>query len=261
MLAAGSRGQPVHVVDRPNPLGLDRVEGPGLGEGHGSGPGLSEVACLDLPIRYGLSPGELAFYLSRTLDLPEPRVIPWTRESDPWGADFVAPSPNLRDLEAIRLYPATCLLEGLNLSLGRGTERPFGWFGSPGLDVSGLLEDLEPPPGVSFRPRTRIPTVSRRAGEECPGVDLLGLMEVDQPVLGFGVRLLESLGRHLPGGFDWIQTRDGRYWLDVLWGGSELRLRLNSRDDMESLGEAAPIPDLVQTCWIHPRRTCPENPG
>lgn len=255
LLAAGARGQAVHVVDRPNPLGLEIREGPGLTPPHRAGEGLSEVACLDLPVRYALSTGEVARFLARVHDLPEPVVLSWEGEPDPWSPGFLPPSPNLPTLGSLRLYPALCLLEGLEISLGRGTRRPFQWFGAPGLAVPDLLDELEPPPGVEFRPRNRTPEASRCRGRDCPGIDLLGTPPRDAPVLGFGLRLLRCLGRHLPGGLPWVQGATGRYWLDTLWGGSALREALVAGDpeSLERLAAPAPLSRAERGARLHPR--------
>lgn len=247
---AARQGLPVLVLDRPNPLGLEVVEGPGVEPGWES-----EVASMPLPLRYGMTAGEVARWWAARQGLPEPEVVPWEGPGDPWGSDFRAPSPNLRDLAAVRLYPALCLLEATTVSEGRGTARPFGWFGAPDLDPERLLAGLALPPGVEARVRGRRPESSKHQGVECRGVDLVGCPGAGQGVLGFGLRLLAALGQALPGGLEWVRDAGGRPWLDRLWGGPGARRALEAGappEELDSLVRAGPRADL-EAAWLAPR--------
>jgi uncharacterized protein YbbC (DUF1343 family) len=96
------------------------------------------------------------------------------RTAQAWKAPFVAPSPNMPTLETALVYPGGCLLEGTNLSEGRGTTMPFQWVGAPFLDGAKLAEDLRrlQPPGIWVRPHSFRPSFSKFAGEICHGVAL-----------------------------------------------------------------------------------------
>jgi uncharacterized protein YbbC (DUF1343 family) len=175
MEAAAQAGIGFVVLDRPNPIGGVLVEGPRLTPGFESFCGLH-----DLAVRHGLTVGELAllFREERGLDL-ELEVVPcrgW-RRAVPFretGLPWVLPSPNMPTPETALVYPGMCLLEGTNLSEGRGTTRPFELFGAPWLDARRLADDLgrERLPGVRFRPASFAPTWDKHAGVRCHGVEL-----------------------------------------------------------------------------------------
>jgi uncharacterized protein YbbC (DUF1343 family) len=139
MKAAGRGGRPVLVLDRPNPIG-GTVQGNMLNPAH-----RSAVGALAMPMRHGLTLGELAQLARLDLDLrTELRVVPvsgWRREAalDETGLPFLAPSPNLKDLESLFHYPGTCLFEATALSVGRGTDLPFSQIGAPWLDVARVI--------------------------------------------------------------------------------------------------------------------------
>jgi uncharacterized protein YbbC (DUF1343 family) len=175
MEAAAEAGLAFVVLDRPNPIGGLLVEGPALRPGFESFCGLH-----DLAPRHGLTVGELArlFAAERRLDL-DLTVVPcqgW-RRGQGWGATgraWILPSPNMPTPETALVYPGMCLLEGTNLSEGRGTTRPFQLFGAPWLDPARLAAALagEGLPGVRFRPASFTPTWDKHAGHRCHGVEL-----------------------------------------------------------------------------------------
>jgi uncharacterized protein YbbC (DUF1343 family) len=164
------------VLDRPNPIAGHSVEGPALSPGFESLCGVHDVA-----VRHGLTVGELAglYREERGLDVAL-TVIPcrglrrgmYQRDT---GLPWVFPSPNMPTPETALVYPGTCLLEGTNLSEGRGTTRPFEMFGAPWLDGGRLAEALaaERLPGVRFRPASFVPTWDKHAGARCHGVEVM----------------------------------------------------------------------------------------
>jgi uncharacterized protein YbbC (DUF1343 family) len=163
------------VLDRPNPIGGVLVEGPRLRPGFESFCGLH-----DLAVRHGMTVGELAllFREERGLSL-ELEIVPcrgWKRNASfrATGLPWVFPSPNMPTPETALVYPGMCLLEGTNLSEGRGTTRPFELFGAPWLDGHRLADDLarEKLPGVIFRPASFVPTWDKHAGARCHGVEV-----------------------------------------------------------------------------------------
>jgi uncharacterized protein YbbC (DUF1343 family) len=175
MEAAAAARIPFLVLDRPNPIGGLAVEGPALRQGFESFCGLH-----DLSVRHGMTVGELArlFRTERRLDL-ELEVL----ECEGWrrgmgfratGLPWVLPSPNMPTPETALVYPGMCLLEGTNLSEGRGTTRPFELFGAPWLDGQRLAEALSADrlPGVRFRPVSFVPAWDKHAGIRCHGVEL-----------------------------------------------------------------------------------------
>lgn len=174
--AALPRGMLVFVLDRPNPLGGAAIEGPAVRKGFES-----FVGTHDLATRHGLTIGELAMLYQRELDLDrgELRVIAcehWKRARyfDETGLPWVLPSPNMPALDTALVYPGQCLLEGTNLSEGRGTTRPFELCGAPWLDAVRLARRMneEKLAGVRFRAAWFRPTFQKHAGQDCGGVQL-----------------------------------------------------------------------------------------
>jgi uncharacterized protein YbbC (DUF1343 family) len=175
MEAAASAGLRFVVLDRPNPIGGREVEGPALRPGYESFCGMH-----DLAVRHGMTVGELAalFREERGLDV-DLEVVPcegWRRRRTfpETGLPWVLPSPNMPTPDAALVYPGMCLLEGTNLSEGRGTTRPFHLFGAPWLDADRLVRDLgrERLPGVRFRPASFAPAWDKHAGARCHGAEL-----------------------------------------------------------------------------------------
>jgi uncharacterized protein YbbC (DUF1343 family) len=175
METAAAAGLRTIVLDRPNPLGGEAVEGPSIDPGFESFVGIHR-----LPIRHGLTIGELArlYFAERTL-AGELQVIAcdgWRRSMsfNQTGLAWVLPSPNMPTLETAFVYPGQCLLEGTNVSEGRGTTRPFELCGAPWIDAHAFVDLLEAEalPGVRFRPCSFQPTFHKFAGELCGGVQL-----------------------------------------------------------------------------------------
>lgn len=161
------------VLDRVNPIGGTVVEGPVLDDGLESFVGFHPVA-----IRHGMTVGELARMfkaeLSLDLDLDIVPVEGWSRTQtfDSTGLRWVDPSPNMRSVDAALLYPGIGLLETTNVSVGRGTARPFEVFGAPWLDAGDLIDYLESEdlPGLRFHSVSFEPDSDVYAGERCRGI-------------------------------------------------------------------------------------------
>jgi uncharacterized protein YbbC (DUF1343 family)/CubicO group peptidase (beta-lactamase class C family) len=174
--AAAEHSLRVVVLDRPNPIGGVAVEGPVLDAGRESFVGYHR-----LPVRYGMTIGELArLYNAERKIGADLDVVPlqnWRRDAfyDRTNLAWVNPSPNLRSLTEAFLYPGIGLLETTNVSVGRGTDRPFEWVGAPWLDGRRLAAALtaERLPGVRFVPLRLTPTASVHKGQDCGGVQLI----------------------------------------------------------------------------------------
>lgn len=167
--AAAETGTRVVVCDRPNLLG-PRIDGPALDPAR-----RSFLAYVPVPFQHGLTIGEVVTWSTRHLpvDLHVAPLGGW-RRGDPPPGPFVPPSPGLPTPEAVALYPGMVLLEGTNLSEGRGTTLPFQLLGAPWIDGYALARDLTALglPGLRFRPVTFRPHSDRHAGEACEGVQL-----------------------------------------------------------------------------------------
>lgn len=174
--AAAQAGVQTIVLDRPNPIGggTHQIEGAPIQPGYGSFVGWEPV-----PVRHGLTLGELLALYAKRDGLPDGalRVVPvegWERAgyADRWDRPFVMTSPNMPSLETAVVYPGGCLIEGTNLSEGRGTTRPFEIVGAPFLDGVALARRLAACglPGFVARPITFLPMFQKHARSICGGV-------------------------------------------------------------------------------------------
>ncbi|MBK8479995.1 MAG: DUF1343 domain-containing protein [Proteobacteria bacterium] len=206
----------VFVLDRPNPLGGAAMDGPVAEEG-----APSATHYLPLPVRYALTTGEVAMLFRAEgrieVELTVVPVVGWSREwrHDAWGGPWRAPSPNLPSWRHALLYAATGLLEGTNLSVGRGTQSPFALLGAPWIEAGALARWLNARrlPGVAFVPRQFRPAVGEHRGRVCQGVRLL-LTDLDafRPTLT-AVTLMAGLYRAHRG--QWDSTRLSRMVRDA----------------------------------------------
>ncbi|MBU3672427.1 MAG: DUF1343 domain-containing protein [Sinobacteraceae bacterium] len=191
----------VIVLDRPNPLGGTVIEGPSLERSE-----LSFTAYFPMPIRHGLTLGELARLFNAEgrigAKLSVISVRYWQRDAwfDETGLPWVAPSPNLRSLQSALLYPGVATIEGANISVGRGTDTPFQLIGAPWIDGVRLAAELNAReiPGVRFYPVTFTPTASQHQGERCGGVSIVLMDRERLPVVRLGLELASALD-HLYG--------------------------------------------------------------
>ena len=233
--AAAEIKLPVFVLDRPNPIGGVTIEGPILQPRFASYVGLEPVCT-----RHGMTMGELAQWYRKRHQLDcELHVIACeglTRDmyfSDT-GLPWVLPSPNMPTAETALVYPGQCLIEGTNLSEGRGTTRPFELCGAPWIDPGQLVSRLaeEQPPGVVFRPAWFRPTFQKFAGQTCGGVQMhVTDREAFRPVRT-SLLLLAAL-RELSGArFDWRRETyefvSDRLAIDLLFGNDRERLGLEA---------------------------------
>ena len=242
MRAAAANHVDFIVLDRPNPIRGDRVEGNLLHPAFQSFVG--EAA---LPIRHGMTVGELAQFYSAELDsMPSSRlhVVPmhgWRREMwyDQTGLPWVPPSPNMPTVETATLYPGTCLIEGTNLSEGRGTTKPFEWIGAPWIDPERWGDTLNNLclPGVHFRPIHFTPTFSKQVDRSCYGVQVhLTDRDKVKPV-DVGVHLIATAQHLHPNQFEFIENSGG-YFFDLLAGTDTLRPRLMAGESVSEIVES-----------------------
>jgi len=207
MRAAAEQGKRFVVLDRPNPLGGEIVEGPLLDAGSESFVGYHH-----LPLRHGLTVGELAWLLRTELSLDlDLTVVPcenWSRDRywDATGLLWINPSPNMRSLTQALLYPGMGLWEMTNVSVGRGTDTPFEWLGAPWIDAVALARDLNAQalPGVRFVPVRFTPQSSKYAGEVCGGIQVLVTDRSQFSSVDCGI----SIGRLLQQRYPQWETRE-----------------------------------------------------
>jgi uncharacterized protein YbbC (DUF1343 family) len=192
MEAAAQAGIPFYVLDRPNPINADFVQGPVLDRDI-----KSFTAYFPLPVRYGMTPGELAKLFNAEnhigADLHVVKMNGYQRSSwyDQTGLRWINPSPNLRSLTQTALYPGVAMLEGANVSVGRGTDTPFEVLGAPWIDAKQLASYLNQRKiaGVEFRPTTFSPSESNYHRQLCRGIRIMleNREVLDAPALGIEI--------------------------------------------------------------------------
>jgi uncharacterized protein YbbC (DUF1343 family) len=233
MRACARAGTHVVVLDRPNPLGGEIVEGNVPDPAFASFVGL-----YPLPARPGLTLGEVARWLAREHGLrPRLTVVPmrgWRRAMlwEDTGVPWVPPSPNMPTPDTARVYPGGCLVEGTNLSEGRGTTRPFEWVGAPYLDAHALAGALarERLPGVAFRPARFTPTFHKWAGRVCGGVQIHVTDRATFKPFLTGLAVIAAARRLAPRRFAWkrppYEFERRRLPIDILLGTDGIRRAL-----------------------------------
>lgn len=247
--ACAERNIPVVILDRPNPLGGDIAEGPLLEPGFESFVGLASI-----PLRHGLTMAELALLMNHEQRLGARidivRMEGWQRQhlwSDT-GRAWLPTSPNMPRFETTLVYPGQVLLEGTNLSEGRGTTLPFEICGAPFLDPFRLANELEAFdfPGLKPRPIRFVPTFDKWCGQSCGGVAWQVIDPRAARSVPATVAFLAAAQRLAPTDFAWLsppyEYETVKPPIDILWGSSQLRERF-----AEGVRSAADISDL--TTW------------
>jgi uncharacterized protein YbbC (DUF1343 family)/CubicO group peptidase (beta-lactamase class C family) len=198
MEMAKKTGTTVLVLDRPNPLGGELVDGHRASVFH-------FICCDSLPLIHGMTVGEVAGFLNREIgaDLVVQTMDGWRRDMtwEDTGLPFLSPSPNLAELESVDLYPVLGQLEWGDLSVGRGTKSPFRVIGAPYIkDPLGLAEEfqraLKEHP-LTFRPRLFIPQSSKFDGQVCGGVEVEATGALERPAEA-GLVMARVLARRYP---------------------------------------------------------------
>lgn len=232
MKACAARGIPVFVLDRPNPLGGEIVEGNLLEEEL-----LSFVGLYPVPVRHGMTPGEIAQFVNAEYGLGcDLTVVPMKRDGGAASraelaeaGAWVLPSPNMPTRETAAVYPGGCLVEGTNLSEGRGTTRPFELLGAPWLDADEAADAANALglPGVVFRPHVFRPTFQKHAGKTCGGVQVHVTDAASFRPYETYLRLVKALHDLAPGRFRWrtekYEYRDDVPAIDLLTGTATYR--------------------------------------
>jgi uncharacterized protein YbbC (DUF1343 family) len=234
MEACAEAGVRFVVLDRPNPLGGLCREGPVLRPGYESFVGLHPI-----PLRHGLTAGELARWLNADRGIGcDLEVVPmegWSRDMfwDDTGLPYVLPSPNLPTPQSCHVYPGMVLVEGTNLSEGRGTTRPFELVGAPYLDPQAVVDAMDAADwaGAALRACWFEPTFQKHAGTVCGGVQV----HVTDPrafrSVRAGVALMRAAREVAPGHFDWrpppYEYEEKLMPIDILWGHAGLRKGLD----------------------------------
>jgi uncharacterized protein YbbC (DUF1343 family) len=248
MQVAAKKGVEVIVLDRPNPIGGDEVEGGAIADAY-----RSFVGRVSIPNRHGMTLGELARMVNASeqvgCELSVIEMQGWKRSQ--WygetGLPWVLTSPNMPTLETALVYPGMCLVEGTELSEARGTTKPFELVGAPFTgfaDANAMAESLDALalPGVSFRPVVFTPTFHKFAGKRCGGLQLhVHDPRAFKPYLT-GVAVLREFRQRFATQFKW-RTRVYEFVadkpaVDLLCGGPEVR---------EAIDAGVPVPAIAET--------------
>jgi len=230
--AAAECGVPLIVLDRPNPIGGQVIAGPMLEPGYAS-----FVGRYLIPLRHGLTVGELAQLFNTELglnaDLTVVQMAGWKRELwfDQTGLSWVPPSPAMPKLETAVVYPGMCLMEGTNVSEGRGTATPFECIGAPWIDGYALADALNALslPGVRFRPVFFTPSAFKYAREICQGVFVHVIDRTSYDPLHTGLHVISTIRSMWPDAFAWRETSwEGRPpHFDLLIGNGWVREQID----------------------------------
>jgi uncharacterized protein YbbC (DUF1343 family) len=227
MQAAARKGIPFVVLDRPNPIGGEIVEGALLDAKF-----KSFVGMYPIPARHGMTVGELATLFNRKYgigaDLIVARTANWRRSQwfEETGLPWVNPSPNLRSPAALKSYPGSVYFEGTNLTEGRGTDRPFEQIGAPWLDapeVARVMNDRKLP-GIRFEAITMTvePTAAKFKGLTIPGIRFAITDRQSYRPVRTALLLIDEIRRQHPKEFAWSGT------IDRLTGSDKVRLAIEA---------------------------------
>lgn len=261
MQKAAQHGKKVIVLDRPNPLNGIDMEGPVLEKEFESFVGLFPI-----PVRHGMTIGELAqLFVAEFgigVELEVIKMKGWKRKQwfDETGLSWIAPSPNMPTLQTATVYPGMCLLEGTNLSEGRGTTKPFEYFGAPWLSQDRMLSELEELSGCTLRPLCFKPLWSKHAGTACMGFQLHVTDRSCFPAAKNALAIIRTVKRVHPDDFEWkappYEFEEKKQPFDILIGNSVIREMIDKGDSMVAIGKAcesgmAPFRDLREKYLLY----------
>ncbi|HYJ86761.1 MAG TPA: DUF1343 domain-containing protein [Pyrinomonadaceae bacterium] len=227
MQAAARKGIPFVVLDRPNPIGGEIVEGALLDPRF-----KSFVGMYPIPARHGMTVGELATLFNRKYgigaNLIIARVANWRRSQwqDQTGLPWINPSPNLRSLAALTSYTGSVYFEGTNLTEGRGTERPFEQIGAPWLnapEVARVMNERQLP-GIRFEAITMsvAPTAAKHKGQTIPAIRFAVTNRLAYRPVRTSLLLIDEIRRQHPREFAWTAS------IDRLTGSDKVRLTIEN---------------------------------
>jgi uncharacterized protein YbbC (DUF1343 family) len=242
MQACARDGKRMVVLDRPNPINGITVQGNVLDLRYSSFVGLYSLA-----VRHGMTSGELALLINKEFHiqcrLEVVAMRGWRRSMwfDRTGLPWVNPSPNMPTLETATVYPGGCLIEGTNLSEGRGTTRPFEFIGAPYVKPRPFVEKLEKERlrGVSFRPLYFEPVFNKWAGELCGGIQVhVTERELFDPFLTY-IAIIRAASQLYPDRFEWrkppYEYEREKLPIDILCGNSLVREQIEAGHSLKEI--------------------------
>lgn len=239
MEAAKENNIPLIVLDRPNPQGGTKVEGPVLDMKYSS-----FVGSYSIPLRHGMTVGELAELFNEEFEIGAELTVvkmnDWKRDMyyDDTSLPFVMPSPNMPTLETALVYPGAALIEGTNVSEGRGTTKPFELIGAPFInadDLAGHLNSLNLP-GVTFRAASFTPSFSKHAGKLSHGIQIhVTHRDAFKPV-ETGLHIVKAIHDMYPEDFEFrAENSAGISFFDNLMGNGWVREDIEEGEPVEEI--------------------------
>ena len=243
-------GKKVIVLDRPNPLNGTTIQGPVLAEQL-----ISFVGLYPVPVRHGLTIAELCVLacseMDIDVDLDVIKMTGWRRTCyfDETGLPWTVPSPNMPHLDTALVYPGLCLLEGTNISEGRGTTRPFELFGAPWIQPEALVTALRKKKikGAQFRPTYFIPTFHKYRGERCGGAQIYVTKRAVFNPVTVGLEIIQTIKTLYEKKFSWrkppYEFEKKRMPFDILIGNTWVRKAIDKRKTVSWI-KAQWLPEL-----------------
>lgn len=242
--AASENHKKIIILDRPNPIGGIQVEGPVLEDAHRSFVGITK-----LPIRHGMTVGELSLYFKDEIEIKTGnkteliviRMEGWKRDYyfDQCGLPWVKPSPNMTDIETAIVYPGLCLIEGTNISEGRGTNTPFLKIGAPYIKSSDLISSLNnfKNDGLEYLPAEFIPEEipgmavnPKYKSQRCYGIEIVIKDRKQFRPVELGVKIISTIAKLYPNDFLFRENSIIR-----LYGSRGLSDSVREQDSPESI--------------------------
>lgn len=239
MEAAKENNIPFIVLDRPNPLGGTKVEGPILDPKYSSFVGMYPIA-----LRHGMTVGELAKYFNKEFkigaDLTVVKMKGWKRSQyyDETPLHWVLPSPNMPTLDTALVYPGAALIEGTNVSEGRGTTKPFELIGAPFIDGEELAQKLNELklPGVLFRSAYFTPSTSKFAGQLAGGIQIHITNRDRYQSVPTGIAIVKTIHDLYPDKFAFrAEDKNGVSYFDNLIGNGWVRKEINDGTSLQDI--------------------------
>ncbi|MBD1224591.1 exo-beta-N-acetylmuramidase NamZ family protein [Virgibacillus halodenitrificans] len=239
MEAAQENDIPFIVLDRPNPLGGHKVEGPVLDPDYAS-----FVGKYPIPLRHGMTVGELAELFNEEFqidaDLKVVKMNGWKRNMyyDDTGLEFVLPSPNMPTLTTAIVYPGAALIEGTNVSESRGTTKPFELIGAPFINGTDLAAELSKKnlPGVKFRAASFTPSFSKHSGKLSHGIQIHVTNKKAYKPVETGLHIVKTIHDMYPEDFAFrAENSSGISFFDNLIGNGWVREAIESGSSVKEI--------------------------
>jgi len=261
MEVAKNSGKTIVILDRPNPVSGEHVEGNCLEHNF-----RSFVGRYSIPMRHGLTIAEFAKFINETANIHcDLEIVPmkgWKRcmYYDDTDRTWVAPSPNMPAVNTALVYPGQVIFEGTNISEGRGTTQPFEIMGAPFIDTDKILSDLGDLPGVYLRPLCFEPTFNKWKGVLCQGFQIHVIDRAKYHSYKISLKILQAIIRRYPDDFQWklppYEYEYEKMPIDLILGSQHVRQQIENGQDIDSLQRQwqplkVKFKNIAQSYWLY----------